>query len=246
MTRPRIAPEAAVVGDGDLTGPTRAVADAVYEALKADILFGRISGRMRFEELRSRYHASVGTVREVTSRLASEGLVETERHRWIGVPELSLNDFEDLLSLRLPIEQECLRQSIENGTDEWEASVRAAFHMFQLATNAEDNEKRAQLRRERHDHLHSTLVSQCRSRRLLWLWALLRDQAERYIHDEFLAVDRSRMLESVERHGDLIQACLERRSALAMAQISEDISTAARKVVVRLRLLEQERMSSSS
>ena len=54
--------------------------ETIYGQLRQDILFGVYDAeqKMRLDALRGRYDVSVNTIREVLSRLASDGLVVVE------------------------------------------------------------------------------------------------------------------------------------------------------------------------
>ncbi|MDF2971901.1 MAG: GntR family transcriptional regulator, partial [Microvirga sp.] len=53
------------------------IADRAYDRIRADIVFGRLAPglRLRLDRLAEDYGASVSTLREILSRLSSEGLV---------------------------------------------------------------------------------------------------------------------------------------------------------------------------
>jgi GntR family carbon starvation induced transcriptional regulator len=218
-------------------GSPRTVHETVYERLKDDILHGRLYGRLRFSPLQTRYEASVGPLREALSRLEAEGLIETEKHKWLRVPQITCADFEDLLAIRIMIEQQCVVNSIKNGDDEWAAALVASYHMLELATKKENPDLDLVNRRKRHDNFHLCVVSACSSPRLLWIRGVLRSQAERYLNVAFaqpLGNDQ-RML---SRHSQILKAAIERRADDAAALIETDFRSAARHTIPRIRELE--------
>ena len=62
--------------------------EAAYARLRADIVCGRFAPgqRLRLDRMREAYGVAVGTLREILSRLAAEGLVLAEGQRGFEVP----------------------------------------------------------------------------------------------------------------------------------------------------------------
>jgi GntR family transcriptional regulator, carbon starvation induced regulator len=213
------------------------VHETVYERLKEDILHGHLHGRLRFGPLQKQYEASVGPLREALSRLEAEGLVETEKHKWLRVPQITCEDFEDLLTIRIMIEQACIVSSIEAGDDDWAAGVVAAYHMLELAVKKENPYLDLAERRRRHDNFHLSLVAACPSPRLLWIRGVLRSQAERYLNVAF-----SKPLNNDQRmlsgHSQMMKAAIERRAEDAAALIEADLKRAGKATMPRIKELE--------
>jgi DNA-binding GntR family transcriptional regulator len=71
------------------------IADRTYEDIRADIIFGRLAPGLRLplDRLATDYSASVSTLREILSRLASEGLVVAEGQRGFQVAPISPDGF---------------------------------------------------------------------------------------------------------------------------------------------------------
>ena len=101
---------------GDLS-----VGEGVYEALRRDIIFGRLdpSAKLKLEGLRKRYNASVATIREALSRLVMEGFVETEGQRGFFVAAMSEAGLREIADLRVLLEGHALKLSFEAGDTEW-------------------------------------------------------------------------------------------------------------------------------
>ena len=59
------------------------IGDSTYRRIRADIIFGRLrpGQKLKLDTLRDSYEASVSTLREILSRLASEGFVVAEGQR---------------------------------------------------------------------------------------------------------------------------------------------------------------------
>ena len=58
-------------------GETDTVGDDGYRRIRSDIIFGHLQPdqKLRLESLKERYGVSISTLREILSRLSSEGLV---------------------------------------------------------------------------------------------------------------------------------------------------------------------------
>src|SRR5258708_10228550 len=89
--------------------------EQVYAQLRADILSGRLppGTRLRFADLTERYDSSTSVLREGLSRLAEQGLVQSEPQHGFHVTSLSLEDLDDLTTARCELEGLVLKMSIE-------------------------------------------------------------------------------------------------------------------------------------
>ena len=75
----------------------------VLRQMREDIVGGVFepSERLKFENLRERYAASIGTLRESLLHLMSEGFVRSEVNRGFTVAPVSLDDLMDITELRV-------------------------------------------------------------------------------------------------------------------------------------------------
>lgn len=106
------------------------IADSVYGRVRDDIIFGELlpGSRLKLEVLRSRYGLSVPTLREVLSRLTSEGLVDAEGQKGFSVATVSVSGLREVADMRRLIESDALRSSFASGGIDWEARIIAAHH----------------------------------------------------------------------------------------------------------------------
>jgi len=162
--------------------PTRA--ERVYGELRADILAGRRhpGERLPFADLSARYGASMGVVREALTRLAAEGLVESEPQYGFRVMPISADDLRHLTEARRAIEPLVFRAAIEHGGLAWEAQVVAAHHRLERTPvlAADDPERVGEEWAEAHAEYHRALLAGCPNPRLRSVAASLRDAAELY------------------------------------------------------------------
>ena len=182
--------------------------------------------RLKFEDLRSRYDAGVGSLREALIQLESEGLVIAEANRGFCVAPVSISELEDVTARRIDIEQQALRQSIENGTDEWETGILTALHLLaklepELARNASQHRIRWD---ERHRRFHDALVAACPSPWLLRFRQVLFTQSQRY---RALSMRQSRKPGRVGDHRALMELVLARDVPRATAAMEAHIRKTA-------------------
>ncbi len=98
------------------------VGEDVYRAIRRDIIFGQLDAgaRLRLERMKADYGASVSTIREALSRLATEGLVHATGQRGFSVAPMSETELREIADLRILVECHALGLSIDAGDTEWE------------------------------------------------------------------------------------------------------------------------------
>jgi DNA-binding GntR family transcriptional regulator len=114
---------------GDDDAGLRTLIERAYSRLRDDIVEGRLAPgeKLRVEHLKARYGVGAGTLREAITRLVSDALVVAEGQRGFRVAPITIEDLQDLTTLRLHIEIEALRQSIRRGDAAWRAGVEQAW-----------------------------------------------------------------------------------------------------------------------
>ncbi|WP_433678210.1 GntR family transcriptional regulator [Nocardia sp. CA-119907] len=164
-------------------GTTRT--DGIYQAMRADILGGRLvpGARLKFPELSERYKVSVGATREALTKLAAEGLVTAKAHQGYLVRPLSHEDLADLTKARVEIESLVLKLSVLEGDVRWEADAIAAHHFLERTTYRDpaDPNHPTDEWSAAHRAFHHALLAGCRNRRLLDTALALRQEAELYL-----------------------------------------------------------------
>lgn len=162
-------------------GETRA--GDVHQRMRDDILSCVLAPaeKLRFEGLRERYEVSFSTLREALARLAAENLVVSEGQRGFAVAPVSLADLQDLTNVRVLVEREALRLSMQLGDDAWEGDILSSYHRMdrlqaRLGGQYFLDADWALL----HGMFHRSLVCACGSPVLLELRQTLFDRAHRY------------------------------------------------------------------
>jgi DNA-binding GntR family transcriptional regulator len=184
--------------------------EATYRRLRSDIVLGRLTPgrRLPLERMKEAYGASVGTLRELFSRLATEGLLVAEGSRGFQVSAVSSTNLREVAAMRQLLECHGLKESFQRGDLDWEGSVVAAYH--KLATMekkmAANDPSPGQTWRQYDWAFHVALISACGSALLLDTYASICDKYLRY--QMIAAVFRGRM--AADEHQVLLECALAR------------------------------------
>ena len=70
------------------------ISSITYDLIKRDIIFGKLkpSTKLKLDNLKNNYNASLSTIRETLNRLASEGFVKAEEQRGFFVNDFTKDD----------------------------------------------------------------------------------------------------------------------------------------------------------
>jgi GntR family carbon starvation induced transcriptional regulator len=239
--------------------PRETLTELVETALRRDILQGVFlpSTRIRGTEAKARYGVSATPFREALQRLASEGFVEIDAQSGARVAAVSRDDLRDIFALRLLLEREALRRSIENTDDEpaWSAALSVSFNRYcesasSLRIGAPDLEL-IEAWSDAHDRFYEALYSSCGSERLKKLiWGLLR-HAQRYhaiaIHrlqtQKFDLQQIDDLLSQVEA---IYRAALNRETDQAVAALEDHLTKGEAYVAKILAALERSGLNQPS
>ncbi len=199
------------------------VGSSVYETLKRDIIMGTLppGSKLKLETMKSRYMVGISTLRETLNRLSSDGFVRAAEQRGFFVTQVSADDLTEIAHLRVLLECDALKASIENGDTEWEGELVAAHHKLNLMERkllaGDESQKETWKRYDWEFHL--ALIRSCNSRNLLDLHATLYDKYLRYQ----MLVLTYRGQEAVEEHRHIFDAALVRDGALAAMHLETHI-----------------------
>lgn len=219
----------AVSGIADPDGAT--IGEAAYRRIRSDIVFGRLAPgqKLGLDRMRETYGASISTLRELLSRLASEGLIVAEGQRGFEVAPVSGEDFQEVTSLRLLLEAHAMEESFAAGGLDWEGGVVAAHHKLAAL------ERRLLAREDvdvetwkRYDwEFHRALIAACGSKLLLQTHAAIYD---RYLRYQMVAVV-FRGEAAAEEHRRLLDSALARDSAAGRQALAEHLGSCVRHVI---------------
>ena len=199
------------------------ISEKAYRRIRTDIIFGKLSPteKLKLDRLREDYGVSVGTLRELLSRLSSEGLVLAEGQRGFEVAPVSAQNLRELAELRLLLETHALAHSFAAGDMDWEGRVVSAHHKLaaterrQQAGDRADNETW-----KRYDfEFHHALISACGSETLLEAQAPVFDKYLRYLM--IAGIYRGEI--TAREHEALLDCALKRDAAKACALLKVHI-----------------------
>lgn len=211
------------ISKNSMATSTNTVGSSTYQRIKRDIIFGELKpgSKLKLDALKQGYAASLSTLRETLSRLASEGFVEAPEQRGFFVTPVSPVDLKEIADLRILLECTALRQSIESGDTDWEGNLVAAHHklhlMEQKMAQGDETQKEAWKRYDWEFHL--ALIEACGSANLLALHAILYDKYLRYQ----MLVLTYRGEVAVQEHRAMFEAAIARDADKATAILEEHI-----------------------
>jgi DNA-binding GntR family transcriptional regulator len=184
-----------------------------YEAIRSDIIFGRLAPdeKLKLDTLKTRYEASISTLREMLNRLSSEGFVVAKEQRGFFVSSVSETDLREIADLRILVESHALEKSIRNGDTEWEGRIVAAHHKLQrMEQRMQAGDHSIRETWKRYDwEFHQTLIQSCGSIALLDIHGTIFDKYLRYQ----MRVLTFRGENAAQEHRELLDAALERNAA---------------------------------
>ena len=190
------------------------IGDDGYRRIRADILFGRLrpGQKLKLEGLKEGYGVSVSTLREILSRLTSEGLVLAEGRRGFEVTPVSVENLRELAELRLLLEGHAMEASFARADMEWEGRVVSAHHKLAATERLMSSSIGEPEQWKRYDsEFHQALISNCGSRTLKDAHVAVFDKYFRYQ----MIVLNYRGDEPARQHRALLDCALARDAAKA-------------------------------
>lgn len=213
-------------------GATRT--DGIHQALRADILAGRLvpGDRLKFPDLADRYQVSVGATREALTRLVAEGLVVARPRQGYLVRPLSHQDLAELTQARAEIESLVLGLSVREGDTRWEADAVAAHHFLERAPYRDpaDPGHLSDEWSQAHAAFHHALLAGCRNQRLLDAARSLRQEAELY-RQWSVSLGNEPGRDVAAEHRALLDAVLARDADHAQELLRDHIAHTARLLI---------------
>ncbi|VVT09067.1 GntR family transcriptional regulator [Rhizobium sp. EC-SD404] len=202
---------------------TETIGDNAYRRIRADIIFGRIapSQKLKLDKLKDVYGASISTLREILSRLTSEGLVVAEGQRGFEAAPVSVENLREVAALRQLLEGFALEQSFAAGDVEWEGRVVAAHHkLAALEQRMRDGDMSQTEMWKRYDwEFHQALISACGSKVLMDTHAAVFDKYLRY---QMIALSFRGDIAARE-HRVMLEAALDRDAPTAKSMLEKHV-----------------------
>lgn len=200
------------------------IGESAYHRVRKDIVFGRLApGRkLKLDQLKADYGASVSTLREILNRLSSERLVIAEGQKGFEVAPVSIANLREIAALRQLLECRALEQSFRAGDMEWEGRVVAAHHRL-----ARMEERMAQGDRSHTEEwkqydwqFHQALISACGSKMLIDTHAAVFDKYLRY---QMIALSYRGDI-AAQEHAQLLECALKRNAERACEVLTRHVA----------------------
>jgi len=186
------------------------IGSRTYQRIKKDIIYGKLepSTKLKLDILKDQYETSRPTLRETLNRLASEGFVLAEEQRGFFVKPVSKNDFKEITNLRVLLESNALKLSVQNGDTDWEGNLVAAHHkLHTIEKRRLGNDKpQRELNAIFDFEFHLALIGACENKNLLDLHAIIFDK---YIRYQMLDITY-RGIQAIEEHKAIFESSLDR------------------------------------
>lgn len=195
--------------------PAGSATNQAYRRLRDMIVAGDLKPgeKLKIDGLRKRLDTGASPIREALSLLTSDHLVERIDQRGFRTAEVSAANFREILNLRGMLEDQALRESIANASEEWEEQAVLAHHRMQRA----QDEKRDDFE-VLHKAFHMALLANAQSPILLKFCSQLYDLNIRYRFLAGRALDYQRRDVRAE-HADILSAAVARDADTASARL---------------------------
>jgi len=194
------------------------IADVLRDAIIRGLLQG--GQPLRQDELSAQFGLSRIPVREALKQLEGEGLVTVIPHRGAVVSALSLGELQEICEIRIALETTALRLAIPHLDEDSLAHAGAILQATDAATDLLEHWS------SNNWHFHSTLYSPAQRPRLLAMIKQLHDHVDRYLRLHVSLLNyRAR---GQEEHWQILNACRQRDSALAVTLLEQHIYNVAK------------------
>lgn len=204
---------------------------SLYESLRADILMGTFEpgSKLKMDTLKAQYGAGVNVLRESLTRLSCEGLVSAEDQKGFRVVETSSSRLSDLTRMRVLLETDGARDSIQQGGIDWESDLVAAHHrLVYIEKKMQDDEKAYFTTWNQYDwEFHEALIAACGS------------QLHRHYHKQVFDQFRQYVVQELKTHGFRI-GIVDEHAAILEAALGRDADACAVALVRHLSFYHRE------
>ena len=200
----------------------------VFERVREAILSGELAPGSRLVERRLAEDLDVShiPVREALARLADEGLVDRNARRGSWVASLTVEELEEISSLRVVLEQFVAVRVQERWSSEAEEQLRAIVGAMQSAAALGDVEEL----RHQDRVFHETLWELAEHATLIELAARLRGRINSVLRAATLALSRDGLEAHAASHGELLDAIASGVPRRARRAMEVHITTATKRV----------------
>ncbi len=193
--------------------------DVVFQTLRQAILRGELKPGERLMEihLAQRLGVSRTPVREAIRKLELEGLVLMIPRKGAVVAEITVSDLEDVLEVRMALEELAVKHACRSVTQEQLSEIRRYAEEFRKALSGDDIAACAQADMKFHEAIYAATGNS----RLVQILNNLREQMYRY-RMEYLK-DRRSHKNLIEEHDEILRALESRDAELAIRMTTKHI-----------------------
>ncbi len=204
--------------------------DVVFQTLRQAILRGEIRPGERLMEihLAQKLGVSRTPVREAIRMLELEGLVTTIPRRGAVVADITVSDMEDVLEVRLALEELAVQIVCKKLTQEQLNEMKTLAAGFRRTLDGDDVGECAQADMVFHEAIYNATGN----KRLVQILNNLREQMYRY-RMEYLK-DKSSHQVLAEEHAEILQALEERDEQRALEATRRHIARQKEHIIAEL------------
>lgn len=191
------------------------IRETTYETLKHAIILGEIPAGSRLIETAyaESMHISRTPLREAFRKLELDGLVEYEARRGVVVSAFTIEDIEEIYTIRNALMMLIVPSIIANIADDDLAKLKKILNKMDVAQEARDAEKLALLNRE----FHGTIEQVSDKRRIL---RVIESQEEFVMRFSKMAIDSVvRRSDAHQEHHEMLRL-LHNRDEAAFSELT--------------------------
>lgn len=208
----------------------RTASAVVADALRQSILRGTLPAgdRLRQDAIATRFGVSQTIVREAFRQLVGEGFLRAEPRRGVSVAAMTVQEAEEITTLRSLIEAQALQWAIPGMRD---SDLDAAEQVLDKLDRARTIDDIIAL----NARFHEILYAPARRERTSTIITTLRFNFERYLR--FTWQDKSHLARSQREHRDILKLCRARETEKACALLKTHILGTGAVLAERLQTL---------
>ncbi len=204
------------------------ISDTIYEYLLESIVSGKIAPGepLTMQGLAEQFDVSLMPVRDALKKLEAVNVIERGKNRRVVVRHLSIDDFEELLEIRMHLEILAARKATRNCTEQslWELK-RFAAKIEKTRNMIDFVEKNAQF----HQTIYHAAQSPILQEIIDGLWLRLRP----YLH--IYASGRTDHKTADKLHAGILDGLLKRDETKVSNFLRQDLEHGARAVIAVLK-----------
>ncbi len=200
-----------------------------YEILRDGLIWGRWKPgeKLKPQHLKTEISTTSSALREALIRLAGEGFVTFEEQRGFSTIRPTPSSFLELRHLRVLLELDAARLSVERGNLEWETNLSAAHHrlIFLEDKMRSSDDLRSYIKWwSRYDgQFHEALIAACGSELLKQQFRSIYDKYRLHAVTE-LRTFGFRGETTTREHNDIVTAALDRDADACTAAIERHVT----------------------